>query len=286
MENGENDPLDVRQNIACGNGQYGLSWPTEGVGSIGCNDWFKNGAGEIEGRVPGGDLSLDPMFCNPDSGDFRLGSTSPLADAAGCGRIGALDAGCGVTPTLVQKFTASRTANGVRVVWEVSEGATASEIWLERSEAAVGQGWLRPVMERSFENGAVIELDRSADPDREYWYRLAALDGNSITVVGPPIVVEAQARLDYRLLEVGPSPGSGPLRISFALKSAAAIEVGVFDMLGRRVSSPVRGVWPPGTHEVVWDGRAGNGEPAPAGVYVVRYAFPGGQDRRPLVRLP
>ena len=225
------------------------------------------------------------MFCNVDSADVRLDSASPLADPAGCGQIGALGVGCGVTATLVERFMAGRVSDGVRVVWQVAEGARTAEVWLERSESTSGQGWMRPSTERSFDNTAVVELDRSAVSEQAYWYRLVALEDNDPTVIGTPILVEAQARLDSRLVEVGPNPGRGPVRIAFALKHAATIEVDVFDLVGRRVASPGRGAWPAGTHEVVWDGRARNGELTPAGMYVVRYAYPGGQDRRGIVRI-
>jgi hypothetical protein len=190
-----------------------------------------------------------------------------------------------VTATLVQRFTASRVSAGIRVVWEVAEGATAFEIWLERSETSSAQAWVRLSTERSFENRAVAELDQSAVADRAYWYRLVALEGSNATVIGAPIFVEPQARLDSRLMEIGPNPGSGPVRIAFALKHAGAIEVDVYDLQGRKIASPGRGVWPAGTNEVVWDGRTRNGQSAPAGMYVVRYLYPGGQDRRGIVRI-
>lgn len=273
-------------NIGYGNGRYGISWLRVDAATMVCNDWFGNRLGSVEGRPPSSnDLSVDPQFCDADGGDFRLNSLSSLVDWPSCGQVGALGVGCGVTATLVERFTATRASDGIRVNWEVAEGATASEIWLERSEEMEGGAWIRPPTDRSFENRGVAELDRSALADRSYWYRLVALEVNDATVIGSPIVVEAQARLDSRLVEVGPSPSGGPVRIAFALNHAAAIEVDVFDLQGRKVASLGRGVWPAGTHEVVWDGRTRNGQSAPAGMYVVRYLYPGGQDRRGIVRI-
>jgi len=156
--------------------------------------------------------------------------------------------------------------------------------WSDRG-GIEGEPWIRPLTERSLDNRAVVELDRTALSDRAYWYRLVALEGNETRVIGSPIVVEARAKLEFKLVQVGPNPGSGPVRIAFALKHAAAIEIGVFDVQGRRGAAPGGGVLPAGTHEVVWDGRTRSGEPAPAGIHVVRYAFPGGQDRRSIVRV-
>jgi len=198
---------------------------------------------------------------------------------------GALGVGCGTTPTLVQRFTAMRLSAGIQVVWQVAVGATASSVWLERSDGSSLGPWIRPVTDRSIDNRAVVELDRGAAANRAYWYRLMAQEGTQTVVIGARILVEAQAPLEFRLVEVGPNPGSGPVRIAFALKNAAAIEIAVFDLLGRRVATPAKGVWPAGTQAFEWDGRGQDGQPAPAGVYVVRYAHPAGQDRRTIVRM-
>lgn len=278
--------LEWLRNIGYANRAYGLSWPSQGMGSLSCNDWFANGAGDIEGRPASGeDFSVDPQFCDPEGGDFHLDSASELPDWPGCGLVGALGLGCGKTATLVQRFTAGRVSDGIQVVWEVAEGATASEVWLERSDGANSESWSRPLTERSLENRAVVELDRSAVSDRAYRYRLIAREGSDDTVIGPAIAVGAQARPESHLVQVGPNPGSGPVKIAFALKHAAAIEIDVFDVQGRRVASPGRGVWPPGTHTLEWSGRTHSGEAASAGVYLVRYAYPGGQDRRVIVRV-
>jgi hypothetical protein len=281
-------PVAVERNIGFGNRGWGLS--VEGASSAlepKCNDWFANGLGSVKGLPLGStDVSVDPLFCKMDSADVRLNSASPLlADTAACGLIGALGLGCGETPTLVQRFAAAWVSAGVRVVWEVASGASASEIWVERSEGTRQGPWTRPVTERSIDNRAVVELDPSAVPDRKYWYRLMAQEGRQTVVIGASILVEAPAPLEFRLVEVGPNPGSGPVRIVFALKQAAAIEIDVFDVQGRKMASPGSGVWAAGTHEVQWSGRTRGGETAPAGMYFLRYTYPGGQDRRAVVRM-
>ena len=272
-------------NIGYGNERYGVSWADADVAVDTCNDWFGNSLGATEGRAPSNeDMAVDPDFCDSGNGDLHLDSSSPLLGRAGCSEIGALGVGCGVTGTLVQRFTASRVRDGVRVVWEVASGSTATEIWLERSEAAAGGGWIRPFVERSYEGSTVVALDRSAE-GRAYWYRLMTLERSVAAVIGAPIHVGAQPRPGFRLEEVGPNPGGGPLRIAFALGRTAAVEINVFDVQGRNVSAPVRGNWSAGTHEVVWDGRARGGDIAPAGMYVVRYTYPGGQERRTIIRV-
>lgn len=272
------DAVTLGNNIGFGSGGVGLLVSGTVVQHT-CNDWFGNRLGAVSGVAPDpSDLEVDPQFCGLDSADVRLASGSPLADAAGCGLVGARGVGCDVTPTLVQRFSAARVTDGVRIVWEVAAGATASAIWVERAEGANGQAWSQPPMERSTEGRAVVELDRGAQPDRVYRYRLVARDGGTLTVLEAGIVVEAQAALAFGLATVGPSPGSGPLRIGFTLTHAATIEIAVFDLMGRRIATLEQGERPAGTHETEWGGLA------PAGVYVVRYRHPGGEDRRLIVR--
>ena len=120
--------------------------------------------------------------------------------------------------------------------------------------------------------------------DRAYWYRLVAVEGSETVVIAAPIVVQAAASPASRLVDVGPNPGSGPVKISFALKYAATIAIDVYDVQGRRVASPGRGSWLAGTHTVEWNGRTDQGGVAPSGLYFLRYQYPGGQDRRTIIR--
>jgi hypothetical protein len=85
----------VEGNIGFGNGGWGLTVPGGVSVQPGCNDWFGNTQGAVQG-IPAGatDLSVDPLFCNVEHEDVSLDSASPLLDAAGCGQIGALGEGC------------------------------------------------------------------------------------------------------------------------------------------------------------------------------------------------
>jgi hypothetical protein len=79
-------------------------WLPEGVTyTLLCNDSFGNGSnwtGFPDPTGVGGNFSADPLFCDPDGGDFTLSSQSPCLpgnhpDGADCGLIGALGKGCG-----------------------------------------------------------------------------------------------------------------------------------------------------------------------------------------------
>jgi len=69
---------------------------------VSCTDIHGNAGGDWEGCIAGqngtnGNFSLDPFFCAPEIGDFRLAAASPCAPShspPGCDLIGALPVGC------------------------------------------------------------------------------------------------------------------------------------------------------------------------------------------------
>lgn len=96
-------------NIGYGNRTHGVQWQTSEVTFVGCNDWFANGLGAVQGMPPSSeDFAVDPLFCN---GDFHLSSASPLVDMPSCGLVGALGIGCGVLSTPGRAADGFRLAN-------------------------------------------------------------------------------------------------------------------------------------------------------------------------------
>jgi subtilisin family serine protease len=82
------------------NGMVFLSPPL----SLSCNDVFGNDGANYSG-VPdptgsNGNISVDPLFCDSAGGNFNLAPESPCApdNSGGCGLIGAMMAGCGMSP--------------------------------------------------------------------------------------------------------------------------------------------------------------------------------------------
>lgn len=78
--------------------------------SMTCSNVFGNEMDTVCGKDLGGNLFVDPAFCEFDpqraSFDLRLQETSALIDAAGCGLIGARGATC--DPTATQPISWSR----------------------------------------------------------------------------------------------------------------------------------------------------------------------------------
>jgi hypothetical protein len=70
-------------------------------------------------------------------------------------------------------------------------------------------------------------------------------------------------------LRVSPNPGPAH-HVSFALPQKAQVELGVYDLLGRRVALLAKGEFPAGEYTRTWDGRGADGAQAAAGVYFYR----------------
>lgn len=85
---------------------------------------------------------------------------------------------------------------------------------------------------------------------------------------------------------LGAAGGNG-IHVPFAVAGARAsrLRVSIFDLRGRRVRRLVEGTYPPGRHEIVWDGRNDRGEIVSAGIYFVRMTADGFSAQRPLLFL-
>ena len=73
-----------------------------------CCDLFGNAGGDWVGGIAdqyglNGNISADPLFCDPENGDFRLQEDSPCAPGTECDLIGAWPVGCG--PTAAEQTT-------------------------------------------------------------------------------------------------------------------------------------------------------------------------------------
>jgi hypothetical protein len=82
-----------------------------------------------------------------------------------------------------------------------------------------------------------------------------------------------------------PNPFSDGTRIEFALASRGEVDLGVYDLSGRRVRSLDRSTREAGRHVVRWDGRDDRGGGLPAGIYFLRASTRAATQTRRLVHL-
>ena len=93
----------------------------------------------------------------------------------------------------------------------------------------------------------------------------AAYDSAAILDVPASPRIERSVRLVTR-----PNPFLGGSSIEFTLAQGEHVELGIYDLSGRRVRSLSDGWLAAGSHRFAWNGRDERGRPATAGVYFVR----------------
>jgi hypothetical protein len=182
------------------------------------------------------------------------------------------------TATLLTLFEATWSGEKVVVRWRFGPDAHVTGTSLERAETLTGPWSASDAAPRLESRGNVVE-DASVEAGRSYFYRLnATLSGGGTMTFGPITANGPPSPLEFALAPVAPSVGSGPARITFWLPREAQVRLTVLDVLGRRVAELAGGTLSAGRHGAVWSRAAG----VPAGLYLVRYEWPGGSATRRL----
>ncbi|MHB8079905.1 MAG: FlgD immunoglobulin-like domain containing protein [Candidatus Krumholzibacteriia bacterium] len=88
-----------------------------------------------------------------------------------------------------------------------------------------------------------------------------------------------------RLAPNVPNPFNPLTTLHFELTAAAAVELAVFDLAGRRIATLAAGRFGAGPHEAVWQGRDAADRPVPSGVYLARLRVDGADRDARTVRM-
>jgi hypothetical protein len=173
-------------------------------------------------------------------------------------------------------FTASRGADGAELRWRAAGIESDHAGFTVHRETATGE---RAPLDGAIamEDGGYVFVD--IDPpsaETRYWLAERSRAGD-VTWFGPAVLSAGEpGGLGFKVLGVGPSPFTTSSRLTFRTSEPGPVTVRMLDALGREVARPQEGALPAGTHEVIWDGRAANGQAAPAGVYLYRIETPHG----------
>jgi hypothetical protein len=114
----------------------------------------------------------------------------------------------------------------------------------------------------------------------------AQVDDFRLVIVEPVADVEGPtAASDFALQGVSPNPVRGAAEIRFHAPVTSEVEIGIYDVSGRRIRSLVDGEISGGDHRVQWDRTNDAGRPVGAGVYFVRMRATGFAQVRQLALL-
>ncbi|MCP4546753.1 MAG: T9SS type A sorting domain-containing protein [bacterium] len=218
-----------------------------------------------------GNISLDPLYCDSEAGDYRLDAASPcLPDNNDCGvLIGALGEGCDDTPVLLSLFTAIPGKDGIEIHWEATGAIPVLEFRLTAEQDGVTRilTW-REDAPRQF---SAVDQDAVSSPAGSVRYRLEGRElGESWQLLGSlQVEVPAPIRIT-RLMDPFPNPFNPSVTIPLELSVPEHVRLTVYDLGGRRVCKLVDGPMAAGRGDILWDGLDSNGQPQATGVYLVR----------------
>jgi hypothetical protein len=120
-------------------------------------------------------------------------------------------------------------------------------------------------------------LDKSVTPGELYCYQLESVDLDGQSEMHSEFVyVESLRRpLGFNVKPSFPNPFNPSTTLSFVLPQDNTVRLDVFDITGRLVRTLLAGEhmgW--GEHQVVWDGRNAQGQPAASGYYLMHLSTP------------
>ena len=90
-------------------------------------------------------------------------------------------------------------------------------------------------------------------------------------------VAGSEVRSTFRLGRARPNPFTSETAISYSLTARAEVDLSIYDVSGRKVTTLVSGHVPEGEHRVAWNGTDSAGRPVAPGIYLCRIETP---DRR------
>jgi len=157
---------------------------------------------------------------------------------------------------------ASPTREGVLVRWNVTGDHPVGYRLLRQS---VDTGSV-PAHEGYLPAEAARYLDRGAAPGVEYVYWLEVFErrvGEGADLFGPSEVVTIPDAGSIPSLSLYPNPADDSLNIVFHLPGVGRVELTLYDLAGRRVSSLDDGLRPAGRNDIRWDCSG-----VPPGVYL------------------
>ncbi len=250
------------------------------------------GADYLSGTPGEHSISLDPMFADPDNGDFALGVYSPCIDA------GDVDPACddpdgsrsdiGLLGGPTSDFVAPASVAGahvtdlgggeVRLDWAANAESGITQYVVYRDTAAVFVPSAGKVVGTVDHPGTSLT---DSPVDEGTYYLVVAVDdlnhsgGYSVRVnaSGGSSPANGDALPTALAFDgVVPNPFNPMTQISYEVPTASRIQVVVYDVRGRMVRDLLDGHVEAGYHKVTWDGRDDRGQSSAAGVYFARIA--------------
>lgn len=222
-------------------------------------------------------------FGEAENGDLFVCGTTALGPSGVTGVVQRIvPEECRPTPVVLSRLAVRREADAAVLSWEVSEAIDHAGFKVYRQ---AGDGGRTALTAQLLSGRAAYEY-RDADAPRagaDYWLEEIGRSGAQ-TWFGP-VTLGATTGLATRLTlaPASPNPFQAATTLGFSLPRDMNVQVGVFDIQGRTVATLLSGARAAGDYRLTWDGHDRDGQPAPAGFYVVRIDADGDSQTRKIL---
>ncbi len=151
--------------------------------------------------------------------------------------------------------------------WQVVGGARESTVEVNPQYQLISLEW-EPMVDNVDTIQVMIVLETEDQPMiGSVLVDNVVLQGvNLLSVQAEP----AESVVDWRLEPAYPNPFNAATTIGFTAPLAGLVELAVYDLAGRRVTTLAKGIYAPGSYRITWNGADDSGSVLPAGVYLVR----------------
>jgi hypothetical protein len=171
------------------------------------------------------------------------------------------------SPVMIAAFDVRYVDKGVQIDWTIAiaDGLEGFKVYrsaeAESDYELLNGGRMLPGTATSF-------TDPDVQPDRTYWYRLGAVDGD-----GEFFSQIASVKTPHRAVELHqnyPNPFNPSTHIDYYLPASERVTIAVYDVRGKLVTTLVDGVVGFGHRTLEWNGTDARGNPVGSGVYFYR----------------
>jgi hypothetical protein len=108
----------------------------------------------------------------------------------------------------------------------------------------------------------------------DYLYQSILSCESPVGLCRPPTDVASAAPVHQNFARIVGNPTRGETIVEFGLVAKGRVEIGIYDLAGRRVHTMTNAVYPAGQHRATWNRIDRSGSPVRPGVYFVRAVFP------------
>jgi len=256
-------------------------------------------------------IDSNPLFCNPDSGDYTLAENSPCVGTGENGaNMGALDVGCGPYNFSPTEFSLSTPSNNAQITIDdsnMSDGFITFS-WGESSdENGDSLVYLMHATSTDLEDFSldtnitsidmlnymeiVDEMSENNITSATIEWTVDVTDGiDTVTANNAPftLIVDGSDALSalaeklipevFALRQNYPNPFNPTTQIRYDLPEDALVAINIYDIMGRSIRSLVNSKQTAGYRSIQWNATNNLGEPVSAGMYI--YMIQAGEFRQ------